>query len=145
MKYHQRLLSALTSLCFFFFLIGFVWLHSEHSHHWKPSHYIALQRYHQTRHNEETAWRRPTFPKKSIPTRGFDSGVPGALPGQNTTPVQRDHQTAPTTVLEEVQWIPFMLTFFKHTFSLEIQTLNQRGTNMSQRPEAHLIFCYSFN
>lgn len=124
MKYHQRLLSALTSLCFFFLLIGFVWLHSEHSHHWQPRDHIALQRYHQTRHNQETAWRRPAFPKKSIPAWGFDSGVPGAFPRQNTTSVQRDHQTAPTTVLEDVQWDYFMLAFFKHTFSLKIQTLN---------------------
>ncbi len=104
---------ALTLLCCFF--IGIVWLYSEHSHHWQPSDHIALQRYHQTRHNQETAWRRPTFPKKSVSTRGFDSGVPGALPRQNTTPVQRDHQTAPTPVLEELQWMHWMVTFFKHT------------------------------
>ncbi len=111
LKYHQRLSHWLH----FVFLIGIVWLYSEHSHHWQPSDHISLQRYHQTRHNQETAWRRPTFPKKSVSTWGFDSGVPGALPRQNTTPVQRDHQTAPTTVLEEVQWIHCMLTFFKHT------------------------------
>lgn len=113
LKYHQRLLHWLH----FAFLTGIVWLYSEHSHHWQPSDHIALQRYHQTRHSQETAWRRPTFPKKSVSTRGFDSGVPGALPRQNTTPVPRDHQAAPATILEEVQWIHCMVTFFKHTVS----------------------------
>lgn len=115
LKYHQRLSHWLHFALLF--LTGVVWLYSEHSHHWQPGNHIALQRYHQTRHNQETAWRRPAFPKKSVSTWGFDSGVPGALPRQNTTPVQRDHQTTPTTVLEERQWIHCTVTFFQtHVF-----------------------------
>lgn len=91
----------------FVLFIGVMWLHGEHSHHWQPNDHIALQRYHQTRYSEKTAWRRPAFPKKPITARGFNSGVPGAIPRQNTTPVQRDHQTASTPVLEEFLWIPF--------------------------------------
>lgn len=123
---------SLTSLRFYF--TGVVWLHSEHSHYWQPSHYIALQWHHQTRHNQETAWRRPAFPKKPIPTWGFNSGVPGALPRQNPTPVQRDHQTAPSTVLEGAQRSHWMLTFLTHThFSQKYRCWIQRGTNMDKR------------
>lgn len=78
---------------------GSVRLYGQHSHAGEPRHLAALPRHHQARHGQAAAGGGPALSQEPVAAWRPHRGVLCALPRQDPTTVQGDHQTAPAPVV----------------------------------------------